>query len=73
MSSHKSLLKRVSIRESGRMHDCQRNNSHKLPKGVKMLVVKEGRDESHYCIECGAKFIEIARSALKKLEADVSV
>jgi len=34
-----------------------------------MLVIKEGYNERHYCIECGSKFIATARMTLSELES----
>jgi hypothetical protein len=68
MGNQKSLLKNVSVGLSGRMHPCKRNKDHKLPKGAKMLVVKEDRREFHYCADCGAKSIANARTILAQLK-----
>lgn len=68
MSSQKSLLRSVSIRESGKMHQCRSNKRHLLSKGKIMLVVKEGQDERHYCADCGLKFVTTARKNLDDIE-----
>ena len=70
--SNKSLMKNTSVGESGRAHTCRRTKAYKLPKGTKILIVKEGRDEFHYCIPCASKLIGIARTVLEKLEMDTS-
>lgn len=70
--SDKKLLKSTFVGESGRAHECRRNRAHKLQKGTKILIVKEGRDKFHYCIPCARTLIGIARAALDKLDTDTS-
>ena len=70
--SNKNLLKTMSIGESRRIHYCRRNSAHELPKGAKILVVREGRDERHYCIPCARKLIGIAQFTLDKLQLDTA-
>lgn len=67
MTRQKSLLKTMSVRESGKQHPCRSNKKHPLAKGEVMLVIKEGQDERHYCRECGAKFMAIAHEKLHEL------
>lgn len=71
--SNKSLMKNTFVGESGRAHACRRNKAHKLPKGTTILIVKEGRDEFHYCLPCASKLIGIARTALEQLETDTAI
>ena len=72
MGSQKSLSRSTSVRTSGRQHPCRSNKKHGLPKGALMLVIKEGQDERHYCIECSSKFIASARLKLSELETLLS-
>lgn len=69
----REALRHGSTRTSGREHSCRSNRRHSLPKGAIMLVIKEGQDERHYCIECGSKFIATARARLSELEAALNV
>lgn len=64
----KSLLKTADIRLAGRAHSCRSNKKHVLVKGDAMLVVKEGREERHYCSSCAEKIIAVAREKLKDLD-----
>lgn len=76
MGSDKSLLRRVSVRRSGRKHLCSRNKAHVLSKNNLMLVVTEGRNEKHYCVACAARFVKTAQGQLGQilegLEIDAS-
>jgi hypothetical protein len=67
----KALLRSLSVRESGKAHTCRRNRAHLLVKGDLMLVVKEARDERHYCSTCAKRFILTARERLDDLEASL--
>jgi len=40
--------------------------------GEGVLVVKEGRSELHYCVSCGKKFVDTARSKLDQLETQLA-
>ena len=71
MSSEKSLLKSSSISVSGRLHRCKKSKTHQLPKGAVLLVIKEGRDNLHYCDVCAKKFIATARRRLDELELEL--
>ena len=71
MGSQKSLLRSMTVRTSGRRHPCRSNKRHLLPKGAVMLVIKEGQDERHYCVECSFKFIATAQGRLRELEAEL--
>lgn len=73
MSSEKSLLKRLSVRPSRRKHRCRRSQAHLLPKDALMLVVKEDRNEFHYCAVCAEKFIATARKVLEQIESDLAL
>lgn len=72
MSREKSLLKPVSIAESGRLHYCRQSRSHALPKGEPVFIVKDGRDERHYCIGCGLKFVNTAIERLDALKQELT-
>lgn len=68
MPSQKSLLRTVSIGVSGRRHHCRQSKAHTLDKGTRMLIVKEGREERHYCCSCGVKFVATAQNRLTTLK-----
>jgi hypothetical protein len=38
-----------------------------------MLVVKEDRNEFHYCAVCAEKFIATARKVLEQIESDLAL
>lgn len=67
VSKGKSLLRRMTIRESGRLHRCRTSPKHALTKGQIMLVITENRAESHYCESCALKFIAVAETNLKDI------
>lgn len=71
MAAEKSLLKNVSIGFSGRLHRCRQDKRHELPKGAPMMIVKEGRDSSHYCTTCGMKFLRTAADRVRSIERDL--
>lgn len=68
MGSAKSMLQRLSVSLAGRRHSCRSNQKHILIKGQAMLVLKENRDERHYCTECALKFINTAERELQRLK-----
>lgn len=37
-----------------------------------MFVIKEGRDEKHYCLPCAQRFVATARKALDDLERSIA-
>lgn len=71
MGSQRSLLKSLSVRTSGKLHFCRSNKKHELTMGVGILVLKEGRNEHHYCLPCGLKFIANAQSGLSALDSKI--
>lgn len=54
-----------------RKHSCRGNEAHALVKDDRILIVKIGRDEFHYCRECAMKFIATARTKLSTLEEEL--
>ena len=71
MAGEKALLKRIEVRPSGKQHRCRQSANHLLPKGCLMLVVIEGRKESHYCVECAHKFMSTAHAKLDSVAHDL--
>jgi hypothetical protein len=67
VSRGKSLLRRMAVRESGRLHRCRTSPKHPLAKGQVMLVITEDRDERHYCESCALNFITVAETNLKEI------
>ncbi len=53
----KSLTKTVYIDSASRAHNCRFNKRHRISRGDRRLVVKEGRTEIHYCVECAKRFL----------------
>jgi|BarGraNGADG00212_1021973.scaffolds.fasta_scaffold43068_2 hypothetical protein len=72
MAGDKSILASLSVRPAGRRHRCRRNKKHLMLMGEGVLVVKEGRSELHYCVSCGKKFVDTARSKLDQLETQLA-
>lgn len=67
MPKEKSLIRRLSVRASGRQHPCSQSKAHPLPKGALMLVVTEDRNQKHYCAGCAVKFVKTARRQLDEI------
>jgi hypothetical protein len=71
MGSQRSLLKSAAAGIAGRKHYCKGNKRHIILKGDRILVMKIERNNPHYCLDCGLKFIATARKDLTALEADL--
>lgn len=72
MGSQRSLLKSLSVDTAGRLHYCHSNKKHVLRKGDGIFIVKEGRSKTHYCLDCGQKFVATAQKNLEDLQAQIS-
>lgn len=73
MGSQRSLLRSLEAGIAGRKHYCKGNKRHSILKGDRILVIKIDRDDFHYCLHCGLKFIDTARKNLSALEAELRV
>lgn len=71
MPGDKTLLSAIQIRSSGKLHHCRRDKSHLLAKGQPVFIVREDRDERHYCVPCGKRFIMKARLVLDDLSGQI--
>ena len=63
----KSLTKNISIDTALRSHKCRYNKNHQITAGTKRLKVKEGRSETHYCIDCAKRFLEVDINKLNEI------
>jgi hypothetical protein len=66
-----SLLKSISVGTAGKLHPCRCNKAHLISKGDAVFIIKQGREEHHYCLSCGLKFIATAQTKLASLEAEI--
>lgn len=60
----KSVLKNITWDVALQSHKCKRNLKHIISKNDRRLKIKEGRKESHYCMECAEI---ILNNGLKKI------
>jgi hypothetical protein len=60
----KSIVKNVTWDIALQSHKCKRNVKHIIAKGDRRLKIKEGRSESHYCMQCAET---ILKSGLLKI------
>jgi hypothetical protein len=67
MPRAKSLLKRVTINQALRSHNCQSNSRHRIQKDEKRLLVEEGNKKSYYCVNCAKIFLKNARIEIDTL------
>lgn len=71
MGRPKSLLKNVSVTEAKKSHKCRHDDNRTIRMGEPRLTVKEGRNVSHYCLENGQKFLELAFEKVSGLLQEV--
>lgn len=68
MGGQRSLLKSLEISTAGRLHYCHSNKRHALRKGDVIFIVSEGRNHTHYCVDCALRFVATAQAKLAILE-----
>lgn len=54
----KSAIKNISWDIALNSHKCKNNSKHPITKGDRRLKIKEGRSESHYCIQCAKVILD---------------
>lgn len=72
MGRLKSALPKIEIETVKRAHDCRHNGTHRLTKGEKRLLIKEGRKKSRYCLECATRIVRRDIKRLEELEQKIA-
>lgn len=67
----KSLRIQTEVDVALRAHNCKGNRRHRIKGGDKRLKVRNGRDWSHYCLDCAEKMIRRDIDALEKLAGEL--
>ena len=67
----KSIVKNVTWDVALQSHKCKRNIKHTIAKGDRRLKVKEGRSESHYCMQCAETILKNGLSKVNTLIGDI--
>lgn len=63
----KSAIKNISWDIALNSHKCKNNAKHSITKGDRRLKIKEGRTESHYCIQCAEVILKNGLSKINSL------
>ncbi len=71
MGRPKSLIKNVQVTVAGKAHSCKANKSHRISKGDRRLTIKEGQSTSHYCLECGRRFVQLSVEHLGRVASGI--
>lgn len=72
MAKPKSLIKNIQLTIAKRSHSCKSNAQHKIANGEARLTVKEGQNESNYCLECGKRFLQLAMDDLSEMQRKIN-
>jgi hypothetical protein len=64
-----SVLVQMEFATVSRSLECGNNKAHRLEPGKACLVVRAGRGERRYCIECARAFLTQASDRLESLLA----
>jgi len=67
MARAKSFIKKLTIDEAKKSHNCQHNKQHRINKGEIRLGLKENRNIEYYCKKCSIEFLEDGVNQISKL------
>ena len=67
----KSVVKNVAWDVALQSHKCKRNLKHIISKGDRRLKIKEGRSESHYCMQCAEAILKGGLLKINSLIDDI--
>lgn len=67
----KNIVKNASWDVALQSHKCKNNLKHIIAKGDRRLKIKEGRSESHYCMQCAEKIMKSGLLKINKLIDDI--
>lgn len=67
----KRLLLSALFENAQRQRQCSRNRGHKISKGDKCLVIKEGMTKHNYCLNCAGDILQKAKQDLNGLTGEL--